>query len=539
MFSFINCDYIIGVTQKIKQEEKGMKNDAAGRVLQMEDSSGFPVAVKRWDKNNENACKARWEQEMLSLLQGKGIPKLVRGFEDADYFYVVTEWISGMTLKQYVEVSGGFLSGSEAVSIGTQILSVIERMHKTKGGPYIHTDLSPSNIMIKGKDIYVLDLESVKCGGKEKRFTDEKTVVLGSRPFTAPEVFTGMISPASDYYSLGALLYFMTTGATWDGDSGKVEKDRFGMNLLKLLDPNPEKRKQGLKIFKRQSYRNESEMGMTVPPTASIVEDRDTAMVRTRGGRGIVIYIDNNLHFAAELAHEAAMYLNMKIGLFAVREADIVLAARALGIRNISLPEAKPFSDTGAEMSFYENSKIEDWLEKGYMMQPEGFGNFSLGLITSSQLTPPYDYKNEGECLCHWARTQFDLTVIIGGRSMCYTAVYCDRIIAPVKSNLWEIESTKKMIDDFEDNFGGRFSGYVACDYKEGISLAREKIIGTVGAGAYLGEIYYDGNRYLTENNGHTPYCYLMPETIKEQYKEIIKKILNNNENQEEYYDEY
>ena len=36
-----------------------MKIEAYGRVLQMEDAAGFPVAVKRWNKNDENAGKAR------------------------------------------------------------------------------------------------------------------------------------------------------------------------------------------------------------------------------------------------------------------------------------------------------------------------------------------------------------------------------------------------------------------------------------------------------------------------------------------------
>lgn len=504
-----------------------MKNETYGRVLQMEDSAGFPVAVKRWNKSDENAGKARWEQEMLGLLQGKGIPKLVRAFEDADCFYVVTEWISGSVLKDYVEEAGGFLSSSEAISIGAQMLAVIERMHKTKGGPYIHTDLSPTNVIIKGREVYLIDLESVRCKGRENNFTDEKTVVMGSRPFTAPEVFSGIISQGADYYSLGALMYYMITGSAWEGDGKALEDDQLGSGILKLLDPNPAARKQGLRIFKGNDCMISGEGELQIRKTASVVSERKKELAPAEKQKSVVLYVDNNLRFAVELAHEASARRDLKVGLFAVRESEIVPAAKALGIRNVEIPRISRYFSEKEEEIFFETSTVADWLTKGFAMQPEGFGKLCLGLVTSTALSSSFEYDTEGALMCRWARKNFDLTIFIGGRSMCYTSIYCDRIIAAVEANLWEIERVQKTIFRFEDEYGLKRTGYVAWDYKEGISLSRDKFAAIVGRDSFLGELYNDGSRYLAENAGHTPYCYAMPDVIKEQYGIILQKIIN------------
>lgn len=503
-----------------------MKIEAYGRVLQMEDAAGFPVAVKRWNKNDENAGKARWEQEMLGLLQGKGIPKFVRAFEDADCFYVVTEWISGSTLKGHVEEAGGFLSSSEAISIGAQILAVIERMHKAEGGPYIHTDLSPSNVIIRGREVFVIDLESVRCRERENFFTDEKTVVLGSRPFTAPEVFSGIITPSADYYSLGALLYYMTTGSVWEGEGKGLEEDRFGESILKLLDPNPEKRKQGLKIFKRGEYKSVDEVGIQIRKPAGVVCEKKKELVTEDKPKSLVLYVDNNLRFAVDLAHEASMRRDLKVGLFAVRESEILPAAKALGIRNVQIPSITRYFSDAEEASFFEHSTVEEWLTKGFAMQPEGFGKLCLGLVTSSALSASLEYDTEGALMCRWAREHFDLTIFIGGRSMCYTAIYCDRIIAAVEANLWDIERTKKNLTYYRDEYALKNPGYVAWEYREGVSLSRDKFANVVGKDAFLGEIYSDGSRYISENEFQTPYCYRIPEVVKEQYEIILNKIL-------------
>ena len=103
-----------------------MNTKSKDRVVQMEDASGFPVAVKRRELNEANVRLAGRERKMLEKFKGKGIPAFLREFRDADHIFLVTEWINGTTLKKYVEESGGFLPADAAVEIAEKILAPIK-----------------------------------------------------------------------------------------------------------------------------------------------------------------------------------------------------------------------------------------------------------------------------------------------------------------------------------------------------------------------------------------------------------------------------
>jgi hypothetical protein len=68
---------------------------------------------------------------------------------------------------------------------------------------------------------------------------------------------------------------------------------------------------------------------------------------------------------------------------------------------------------------------------------------------------------------------------------------------------------------------------FVAWEYKEGISLPAEKYAEIVGSSDFLGEVYHDGSRQIAENMGYTPYCFAIPEIIREQYRVIISKVIS------------
>ena len=143
-----------------------MEATIGGRVIQMEDAEGFPVAVKRWHKAEVPTERARWEQEILNLIQGPGVPRVIRSFEDADYLYLVTEWISGLTLDKYVEQQGGFLDKAEALYIGAVLYRILMRLHNSRQGVLVYTDLKPSNVILKGKQVFLVDFESVCPSGQ-------------------------------------------------------------------------------------------------------------------------------------------------------------------------------------------------------------------------------------------------------------------------------------------------------------------------------------------------------------------------------------
>lgn len=489
------------------------------RVIQMEDATGFPVAVKRWSKAEENENKAKWEHKVLQLMQGPGVPRLIRAFEDAEYMYVVTEWISGVTLDQFVEESGGFLSWEVATRIGDRLCAILRRLHNSFSGSFVYTDLKPSNVMVKGQDVFLVDFESVCPAGRIPVKCDEKTVVMGSRPFTAPEVFTGKIYPECDYYSLGMLMFYMLTGELWQGDSGLLSDDAAGNRILKLMDPDPAKRKSGLKIFPSEKNKNtEAEKSVN---KADRVSDSIKPLAEQNSS---VFFINDNPRFAVELVYEAAMHMNLKVGLFPVVEKDILPAAKSLGIRRVRLPGCS-LDNREQEKSFMKNSGTEQWLERGYLMQPEGFGKLYISLVPPARIMNHLKF-DEWNLFCYWAKRNFDITIIMGSLERDYIALCSDTVILAPRPDTWETENARLLGETFKENKEGLKLRYVAWEYKEGVSMSLDRFAEKTEEEHYIGEIYHDSNRQMTENMEQLPYCFSMPEIIRQQYQNIIKNLM-------------
>ena len=500
-----------------------MSTKVSNRVTQMEDAGGFPVAVKRWSKAEPRAVKAKWEQEMLQLVQGPGVPKFIRAFEDADYFYVVTEWISGLTLDKYIEEHGGFLEENEALSIGQSLYQLLLRLHNNSKGCFVYTDLKPSNVIIKGKQVFLVDFESVCSSGRVPVDCDCQTVIMGSRPFTAPEVFTGQIFPPSDYYSLGTLLFYMITGHLWQGEGDLLKEDQTGLRILRLMDMDPARRKAGLKLFAgKDSVRDNA---IILPDGAGVVKEE---LPQVSVSDSQAIFIDSNPRFAVELSYEASMHMNLKIGLFFMDDAYIPLAAGNLGIRCVKLPEHIPVDSSWDEKEEIEllKSTADQWMRQGLLMQPEGFGRLYLGLASPERILSHMDNVGWGRFL-HWAAQSFDITVLCGQLERSYAAAFCDMVIMASQSNLWEAKMCRYRRDWFASNEFAVPVRFAAWEYKEGISLPSERYAELVGKDDFLGEIYHDGSRQLSENMGCTPYCFAIPTIIREQYKCIISKIIS------------
>ncbi len=502
-----------------------MEATIGGRVIQMEDAEGFPVAVKRWHKAEVPTERARWEQEILNLIQGPGVPRVIRSFEDADYLYLVTEWISGLTLDKYVEQQGGFLDKAEALYIGAVLYRILMRLHNSRQGVLVYTDLKPSNVILKGKQVFLVDFESVCPSGQVPICCDKQTVIMGSRPYTAPEVFTGNISPACDFYSLGVLLFFMITGSVWRGEAGCLQEDAVGSRILKLLSPDPGKRKCGLRLFQKASLSGES--CIVVPVDSGRVRETMQNLSVTSAK---ILFIDDNPRFAVELAYEASRRMNLRVGLFSAGEEYIPMAARNLGIHCVKLPD-RELPDQEAERALFHSCGTKEWMEQGFLMQPEGFGRLYIGLRSPDRLMGHIDCQGWG-IFVHWAANQFDMTVIFGHMEREYLVTFCDAVIVAPQSNLWDAEVCRYKKEKFCQSGLSASLRFVAWEYKEGISLNPEKFSSIVGNADFLGEIYHDGNRQIAENTGHTPYCFSMPGLIRQQYKTVIQKIVNYTESE-------
>ena len=129
-------------------------------------------------------------------------------------YYIVMEYVEGITLKQYIERNGK-IPVKEATSIAIQIAQGMEAAHNAG---IVHRDIKPANVLIsrEGK-IKVTDFGIA-------RTTTANTIsedILGSVRYISPEQARGgRVDSRSDIYSFGIVLYEMLTGTLpFDGES--------------------------------------------------------------------------------------------------------------------------------------------------------------------------------------------------------------------------------------------------------------------------------------------------------------------------------
>ncbi len=128
-----------------------------------------------------------------------------------NFLYVVTEYIEGQTLAQWMRDNPA--PELETVrGIVEQIAKGLLAFHRRE---MLHQDLRPNNIMIDGSGtVKIIDFGSARVAGlAESEPADVEPEILGTVQYTAPEYFLGAPgSPRSDLFSLGVITYQMLSG---------------------------------------------------------------------------------------------------------------------------------------------------------------------------------------------------------------------------------------------------------------------------------------------------------------------------------------
>jgi serine/threonine protein kinase/serine/threonine protein phosphatase PrpC len=128
-----------------------------------------------------------------------------------NYLYIVTEFIKGQTLKQWMIDHPE--PDIEAVrNIIEQIAAGLRAFHRQE---MIHQDLRPDNIMIDSTGTAkIIDFGSTRVAGlAEITMSLNQENILGTAQYSAPEYFIGEAGTSrSDMFSLGVIAYQMLSG---------------------------------------------------------------------------------------------------------------------------------------------------------------------------------------------------------------------------------------------------------------------------------------------------------------------------------------
>jgi alkyl hydroperoxide reductase subunit AhpC/predicted Ser/Thr protein kinase len=143
---------------------------------------------------------------VLNVDAGDGVPM------------IVMEYLDGRPLNKVLEE--GTLNPAQAAAIGRQVALGMAAAHEQG---IVHGDLKPANIMVGAAGIAkILDFGLARrqprsTGGEPARVfqADGQAGLYGTPGYMSPEQARGEpVSPASDVFSLGLILYEMRTGRT-------------------------------------------------------------------------------------------------------------------------------------------------------------------------------------------------------------------------------------------------------------------------------------------------------------------------------------
>ena len=176
--------------------------------------TGQQVAIKILNKENiktmEDKELVRIEIGILKLCHHPNIVRLLDHLENNDFIYIITEYIEGGTLGQYLKKKKFNFSERQATNIMSQIANGVKYLHQYG---IVHRDLKPDNIMITQQNDYgvikIMDFGLSKIVSPNERMVDG----YGTLSYVAPEVLLRTpYNKEVDIWSLGVILFYMLSG---------------------------------------------------------------------------------------------------------------------------------------------------------------------------------------------------------------------------------------------------------------------------------------------------------------------------------------
>ncbi|HEX4684905.1 MAG TPA: serine/threonine-protein kinase, partial [Gemmatimonadaceae bacterium] len=180
------------------------------------DTPGERVAVKLLDLSRTGSKleeRFRREEQLLRRLVHPGIARLLDSGVNADgQLYLVLEYVGGDPIDAFAERQSLTIRGR--VRLLRQVLAAVACAH---ANDIVHRDLKPSNILVTADGTAkVLDFgisKALDSAARGLRTLTSRGARVLTPDYAAPEQLRGdAVSPATDVYSLGVLLYMMVTG---------------------------------------------------------------------------------------------------------------------------------------------------------------------------------------------------------------------------------------------------------------------------------------------------------------------------------------
>jgi serine/threonine-protein kinase len=188
-----------GMSVVYEARQKGLDRSVAVKMI-LAGHLASPELVRRFQAEAKAAARLRHSNIVHIHDVGQ--------FHGQDFFAM--EYIEGQSLADRIKQRP--VDAAAAVRLVAAVARAVEHLHRQG---IVHRDLKPSNILLDAEgQPYVTDfgLAKVFAPGSDMTATG---VIAGTPSYMAPEQASGRraeVSPATDVYSLGAILYELLTG---------------------------------------------------------------------------------------------------------------------------------------------------------------------------------------------------------------------------------------------------------------------------------------------------------------------------------------
>ncbi len=169
--------------------------------------------IKRGMDTDAILRRFRHERQILANLEHPNIVMLLDGGTTQDGLpYFVMEYIDGVPIDEFCEA--GHLSIADRLKLFQAVCAAVHHAHEQR---VLHRDLKPSNILVTSSGVpKLLDFGIAKLLDSDQgSHTVEPTLLARAMTpqYASPEQMRGEpLSPSSDVYSLGVLLYVLLAG---------------------------------------------------------------------------------------------------------------------------------------------------------------------------------------------------------------------------------------------------------------------------------------------------------------------------------------
>ncbi len=194
------------------------------------------------------------------------LPRLLDYFESGQEFFLVQEYINGLTLQQEVKRGGPFTEAGVKQFL-CEILSMVQYVHDNH---VIHRDIKPANIIRRDQDkkLVLIDFGAVKdkVNPIQAANSDQTALTayaIGTPGYAPPEQMAMRPVYASDLYALGVTcVYLLSSKApkdlNYDPHTGELLwrehvhiSDHFAKVLQKMLEISVKHRYQSVEAILR------------------------------------------------------------------------------------------------------------------------------------------------------------------------------------------------------------------------------------------------------------------------------------------------